>query len=76
MGGTSAGNAPVPMSCLIDGAYLDLIRMDWLQSRPLGDISEDDLLTALKREAGFSEESPSLTEFCQGVREAALMESR
>ena len=44
MGGTGAGNAPVPMRCLIDGVYLDLIRMDWLQSRPLDDISETDLL--------------------------------
>ena len=83
MGGTGAGSAPVPMRCLIDGAYLDLLRMDWLQCRPLDDIWEDNLLTALKREAGFSEEAPSLTEeapslteFCQVVREAARIESR
>ena len=64
------------MRCLIDGAYLDLTRMDWLQSRPLDDISENELLTALKREARVSEEAPSLAEFCPVAREAARIESR
>lgn len=71
-GSGAAGNAPIQIRCLIDRSYLDLVRRNKLQNRPLRGVSSIRLLTALRREAGISAKGPRLhEEFSPVVKETA-----
>lgn len=48
--------APILVCALIDEAHLELICQDRLQRRPLADVTEAELMTNLKLEAGDSDE--------------------
>lgn len=63
-GGSGAGNAPIQKMYLRDKSYLDLLRRDGLPNRQLSGVPDRELLNALRRKAGISDEGPSLAKFC------------
>lgn len=63
MGRSGACNASIKMRCLVDTLYVDLASSDQLQNRRLSDVSDNDFLRALRREARIYQEGPSLAEF-------------
>lgn len=69
IGGPGAGYEPIRIRCLIGRAYLDLVASDHLKKRVRG-VSDGELLTALRREAGIPDEAPRLSNFSPEVKEA------
>lgn len=69
-GGSGAGDTPIRIKFRIDRSYLAIAGVESPQTRAVCDMSDQDLLSALRREEGILDEAPTSSNLCPEVKDA------